>query len=324
MQHTSELAYWKLNGYTSQDINQTFEKMENTAALKLEFSGGKCNIAINKNALACAHIIERVVPFIHNVCVVNPELQGSLLFCLEDTVVESFARQAPTLCFGKTKQERYGFLVPDHDYLFFDSYKAQFADLDKLAELIPWGKKKSAAYWRGRSTGYKLDDDNWQENLRVKLCFISRQVGDAGLLDAYLSELVQCREENKQRIYDTGIVKETISFQAFVAHKYLIEIDGNACAWRSFMQKMYSNCVALKVESDNTQWFYDKVIPWVHYIPVTSDLSDLLEKIHWARAHDEACQLISRQATELMRETTAESPVEYVARLIGKILPLMC
>jgi hypothetical protein len=323
MQHTSELAYWKLNGYTSQDVDQTFEKMDNTAALKLEFSGGKCSISVNKNALAFTHILERIVPFVHGVCVLDPQLRGSLLFCLEDTVVEAFAKQVPTLCFGKTKQETYSFLVPDHDYIFYDCYKAQFAELDKLTELLPWGKKTSAAFWRGRSTGYKLDEDNWRENLRVRLCLISGQIKDSGLLDAYFSELVQCREENQQRIFDAGIVKEKIPFQEFIAYKYLIEIDGNGCAWRSFMQKMYSNCVTLKVESDNIQWFYWRVLPWVHYIPVRSDLSDLLEKIHWARVHDEECQQISGQATELMKEVTAEDPVRYTARLIGKILPLM-
>ena len=27
--------------------------------------------------------------------------------------------------------------------------------------------------------------------------------------------------------------------------------------------------------------------PWVHYIPVKADLSDLVERIHWARDNDD-------------------------------------
>lgn len=323
MQHTSELAYWKFTGYTSGDIARTFEKMEDIAALRLTFHSGKCDIALTKKAAEFGHIIERVLPFIHQICLADRELQGSLLFCLEDTVAEPFAKQVPMLCFGKTKQDRYGFLVPDHDYLFYERYREQFAELDTLAKLIPWRNKQSTAFWRGRSTGYKLDDDSWRENPRVKLCLISVQSGEPDLLDARLSEVVQCREENKQRLIDAGVVGERVSFPIFIAHKYLIEIDGNACAWRSFMQKMYSDCVALKVESDNIQWFYDRVLPWVHYIPVRNDLSDVLDKIRWARAHEEACQQISRQGTDLMKEVTAEEPVEYTARLIGRILPLM-
>ena len=33
------------------------------------------------------------------------------------------------------------------------------------------------------------------------------------------------------------------------------------------------------------QWWYDRLIPWKHYIPVRSDLSDVKERFDWAEAN---------------------------------------
>lgn len=43
----------------------------------------------------------------------------------------------------------------------------------------------------------------------------------------------------------------------------------------------------LKHDSIYYEHFYKQLQPWVHYIPFKADLSDLLEKIQWARDHDE-------------------------------------
>lgn len=42
-----------------------------------------------------------------------------------------------------------------------------------------------------------------------------------------------------------------------------------------------------KHDSIYYEHFYKQLQPWVHYIPFKADLSDLLEKIQWARDHDE-------------------------------------
>ena len=40
--------------------------------------------------------------------------------------------------------------------------------------------------------------------------------------------------------------------------------------------------------------------PWVHYIPLEEDLSDVREKIQWARDNDEKVQEIVKNASELV------------------------
>lgn len=45
--------------------------------------------------------------------------------------------------------------------------------------------------------------------------------------------------------------------------------------------------VVLKQDSSYYEHFYNELQPWEHYIPIRADLGDLLEKIQWAREHDE-------------------------------------
>lgn len=33
------------------------------------------------------------------------------------------------------------------------------------------------------------------------------------------------------------------------------------------------------------QWYYDRLRPFEHYVPVNADMSDFAEKIDWARSH---------------------------------------
>jgi hypothetical protein len=51
-----------------------------------------------------------------------------------------------------------------------------------------------------------------------------------------------------------------------------------------------------KTSSPFEQWFYrgHGLRPWVHFVPVRYDLEDLLDKILWARAHEEQALRITQ------------------------------
>ena len=71
--------------------------------------------------------------------------------------------------------------------------------------------------------------------------------------------------------------------------------DGNTAAWMRPFTIMYSNSVLMMVDTAKYQWFYDRLIPWVHYVPLKRDLSDLYAKISWLRTHDDKAKWISKQ-----------------------------
>ena len=62
-------------------------------------------------------------------------------------------------------------------------------------------------------------------------------------------------------------------------YKYLIAVDGWAAPWERVPAVLASNSLLLKQESPFVEWFYDLMIPGVHYVPVKYDLSDLVDKI---------------------------------------------
>ena len=133
---------------------------------------------------------------------------------------------------------------------------------------------------------------------RVHLCLSAKSLRERNLVDTAISKVLH--EECRSEFQVMGILGEYIPFAQFVRHKYLIDIDGYYCAWESMFLKLSSTSVVLKVQSDYEQWYYDRLVPWEHYIPVQHDLSDLETRVVWAREHDRACQQIAANAQLLM------------------------
>ena len=73
-------------------------------------------------------------------------------------------------------------------------------------------------------------------------------------------------------------------------------VDGNTCAWVRFPWQMISYSVPVKVESEKIEYFYSGLEPWVHYVPIKADYSDLLENIQWLKENDEKAKKIAENA----------------------------
>jgi hypothetical protein len=86
----------------------------------------------------------------------------------------------------------------------------------------------------------------------------------------------------------------------FLKYKYLLDVDGMVNAWSALFWKLSSKSVVLKVDSHWEEWYYDQLVPWIHYIPVKGDSSDLYEKYLWAEANEEKVLEIIRNANELV------------------------
>lgn len=63
-----------------------------------------------------------------------------------------------------------------------------------------------------------------------------------------------------------------------------------------------------KPESKYFEHFYEDLKPFVHYVPVHADLSDLTEKIRWAQENDEKAKKIAKNAQIFANEQI--SPVD--------------
>lgn len=72
--------------------------------------------------------------------------------------------------------------------------------------------------------------------------------------------------------------------------KYQINIDGTVAAYR-LPYLLAGNSLVLKQDSIYYEHFYNELQPWKHFVPFKNDLSDLMEKLQWAKDHDEEVKM---------------------------------
>ncbi len=86
-----------------------------------------------------------------------------------------------------------------------------------------------------------------------------------------------------------------VSMLDFCKYKYLLDIRGYGWSGRlKFL--LYTQRPIFYVERDLLSFSSEGLEPFVHYIPVKEDLSDLEEKYQWAQSHPKECQKIAQNA----------------------------
>uniref|UniRef100_A0AAQ5WZJ3 Glycosyl transferase CAP10 domain-containing protein n=1 Tax=Amphiprion ocellaris TaxID=80972 RepID=A0AAQ5WZJ3_AMPOC len=148
----------------------------------------------------------------------------------------------------------------------------------------PWPEKNATAFWRGR--------DSRQE--RLELVKLSRAHPD--FIDAAFTNFFFFKHD--ESLY--GPLVKHVSFFDFFKYKYQINIDGTVAAYR-LPYLLAGDSVVFKQDSGYYEHFYNELQPWEHYIPIKADLGDLLEKIQWARDHDEEAKKIALAGQQFAR-----------------------
>jgi hypothetical protein len=98
-----------------------------------------------------------------------------------------------------------------------------------------------------------------------------------------------------EQVFPNGSDKNYISLEELTKYKYLIDIGGNGYSGR-LKYLMFSKRPILFVERNYIEYFNDDLIPYIHYIPVKMDLSDLITQIEWANNNEEQCKQIAINA----------------------------
>lgn len=172
---------------------------------------------------------------------------------------------------------------------------------------IPWEEKyDERLLWRGTNTGMLFHVGNhWQQSQRVRLVEWANDVrgsvqvlappkegeelrpageGESwpkvrvfpAMLDiSFAVGPVQCDEiscEELRRDYDW---RRHMPIEESSRYKYVIDVDGNGWSSR-FKRLMNSNSLVFK-STVYPEWFSDRIQPWVHYVPISLDYSDLFD-----------------------------------------------
>lgn len=83
-----------------------------------------------------------------------------------------------------------------------------------------------------------------------------------------------------------------------------LDLPGNASAWGSCLRYLQGMLV-FRVAHEYELLHYDRLEPWVSYIPVAADLSDLKAGVEWALLHQQEAAKIAAKGQAIMLEFLA-------------------
>ena len=106
------------------------------------------------------------------------------------------------------------------------------------------------------------------------------------------------------------LMKPKISMKKMLAYKYILSLEGNDVATGLKWQLASSSVVFMPKPTVETYAMEGLLVPFVHYIPVKSDGSDVKDMMVWAKKNDAKARWISEQASRYMDELWVSSQAQ--------------
>lgn len=207
------------------------------------------------------------------------------IFPIPDEITEAAKAEdavviAPVLCsYGPTLRREYLY-IPASDIFFAQSMYDIFAP-----SRVPWEERKPYAVWRGGLSG---------EMLRIRAVQFCLNVPhtDVKLVDNWPRP-----EYNPEKTPE--LFAERIEANEQCQYKAIFWIDGN-CISSNVLWVFASGAVPIII-NETCYWFKHMIKPWVHYVPVSPDFSDLEANVRWIFENDAEARKIAENALEFSR-----------------------
>jgi hypothetical protein len=149
---------------------------------------------------------------------------------------------------------------------------------------IPFEQKDNRVIWRGGAA-----------NLKQKLQLVQAHVGDSSF------DLGFHAKPERMKGYERYL-KGYLNIGKQLRSKFIISIEGIDVA-TNLKWIMASNSIALMPIPRFETWFMEgKLEPFVHYIPLEDDFSDLKDKYSWCLANLDRCREVIRNANTYVEQ----------------------
>ncbi|KAJ7584213.1 glycosyl transferase family 90-domain-containing protein [Mycena floridula] len=235
---------------------------------------------------------------------------------------------------------------------------------DWLDDIAPsenpgWLRRKDARLlWRGINTGILYAEDmRWRASHRTFLVQTANDLN--GTIDVLLSPSTPANPVGSPKsisksslnpaLFDIGFSGDPLCasasvcqalqkmftwtrkmlFSEAIVYRYVLDVDGNGWSGR-FKRLMTSKAVVFK-STVYPEWYMERIAPWLHYVPVQVDLSDLHDALiffrgdaHGHGAHENLARKIALEGRNWSRTFwRREDLVAYFFRLILEYARLM-
>lgn len=149
----------------------------------------------------------------------------------------------------------------------------------KVLDKVQFREKKPLPVWRGKSSKNQL-----------RMC----------LVDTWISRYGQFGFTTDDVKIPENYLCAPLTPDQILEFKYVLSVEGDGPC-ENLPWLLRSNSVVLMAAPTMSSWFLEERLrPFVHYVPLSSDFSDLEEMLEWCKTHDSDCEQISRNATHFM------------------------
>ncbi|XP_043498721.1 O-glucosyltransferase rumi homolog [Polistes fuscatus] len=158
--------------------------------------------------------------------------------------------------------------------------------LDKTSKNIPWDKKKEKVFFRGSRTSSERDN----------LILLSRE--NPNLIDAQYTKN-QAWKSDEDTLHAPPASE--VPLESHCAYKYLFNYRGVAASFR-YKHLFLCRSLVFHVGDEWTEFFYDAMKPWIHFIPVPKDATqtDLKELIQFAIDNDALSEKMANRGRDFI------------------------
>ncbi|MCX5924821.1 MAG: glycosyl transferase family 90 [Candidatus Dependentiae bacterium] len=224
-------------------------------------------------------------------CITLPDIE--FLVVISDGIIDTTDSSGPLFAFSKHRILNNNIiLMPDPDVL--ENYDTLYTQALEGSKVYPWAHKIKKAFWRGGANHQDFSSlDTFKKSPRFNLVATSK--AHPFLIDALFTS-VDGSAEVKHWLEKNNFLGDYLSIKDHLQYAYQIQIDGFTAAWARMYWQLFCNAIMLKQESNNIQWYYEPLQPYVHYIPLAHDVADIEEKITWADTHNQEVQQIIKNA----------------------------
>ena len=216
---------------------------------------------------------------------------------------DSYKCDLGIMVFSLENSNEKNILIPD--LYSMDEYGGK---LNKKDEFV-FESKKNKAIFIGSTTG----DSNSKYNERLQLC---SKYADHNNIKCYISNFVQINMDEMKNEHPNynKFASNNISIQEQLKYKYIINVDGNTCAWDRVPWILNSNSLLLKKKSTQKCWYYDLLIKNEHYIEFEDD-SEIEHIINTISASE--CNRIIKNANKFCNDYLKKiCHMTYMAKLL--------
>lgn len=161
----------------------------------------------------------------------------------------------------------------------------------------------------------------WMNHPRIRLANMSVMHGRRCGFDAGFGGI---SSEHSKFIHSyipdpSPMVRPFMNDEGTAAHKYVFHVGNNGYSDRSWRMFALGNLVLL-IDNGWREWYFSFLQPFVHYIPIREDSSDICERLQWAREHPVEAEAIANRGRQFIEDCLSESLVDlYVAEMARQL-----